>query len=478
MNLMWGADPAILRVKEAKRAFASKPARTHGMVPSARRAARVLERITGEPVEATTLAGLQRLVDDSVPEGTQLDYKMTSYLPGAVGSRDARDELRKDVTALANAAGGVLVLGVAEQEGLPVRVAGLSENMEQLEGHLSRTLGSRIEPYLGGLEVISVRGDGQRDGCVLVVVPSSPRKPHAVRPMSDQEAMKFARRVGRHTEWLSEAQVADLYWNRFAEARSQHARVQDVSNEARNDLRRRGWLVVALVPDESGHFPVDRSSPATIDRWWKSRERLGLLPHVPVYGTGAPRIGPRQVVVEGTDATGVPIGLYLSLHSEGSAVAAFELDAPGGGDPGLYLDHLVAHVIDALDTVAGFAIELAGCGGFALVQTSLHYPEQPGLSIHAWDPSWANPVQLARTPEHVEDLHTIDLDAVADSPTEKVAAAAVVTAGLAQHFGEPDARYLAPDGTVRVNEFPARDRDHNVIPRARQLGVPTSSALT
>lgn len=82
------------------------------------------ERLTGEPLGTTSLAGIQRLVDGQVPEDDRVDPKVAAYdcAPTKKGKNGKKDELRNDVSALANGRGGVIVLGVAEQDGLPTKV--------------------------------------------------------------------------------------------------------------------------------------------------------------------------------------------------------------------------------------------------------------------------------------------------------------------------------------------------------------------
>jgi predicted HTH transcriptional regulator len=60
-------------------------------------------------IELKTKADLQRLVDEALEESLTLDYKASPAL-----SRDGKapDELCKDVTALANSAGGQIVYGI------------------------------------------------------------------------------------------------------------------------------------------------------------------------------------------------------------------------------------------------------------------------------------------------------------------------------------------------------------------------------
>jgi hypothetical protein len=40
------------------------------VMPSSRRVARSLERLTGEAFDSTSLSGLQQLIDEQVPEGS------------------------------------------------------------------------------------------------------------------------------------------------------------------------------------------------------------------------------------------------------------------------------------------------------------------------------------------------------------------------------------------------------------------------
>jgi predicted HTH transcriptional regulator len=64
------------------------------------------------------LADIERLISDGVREDKSIEYKRD--IP-----RD-RAELLKDVSAFANASGGDLVFGIAEEKGLPTQIVGLS----------------------------------------------------------------------------------------------------------------------------------------------------------------------------------------------------------------------------------------------------------------------------------------------------------------------------------------------------------------
>jgi predicted HTH transcriptional regulator len=62
-------------------------------------------------IDLKTKADLQRLVEEEFREGLTLDYKASPAL-----SRESKnvDELCKDVSAMANSAGGQLIYGIEE----------------------------------------------------------------------------------------------------------------------------------------------------------------------------------------------------------------------------------------------------------------------------------------------------------------------------------------------------------------------------
>lgn len=70
------------------------------------------ESVFGGQLEAVTADDIQSLVSNGVAESFHLDFKQTLY-----GRSDSdKRALTGDVAALANTAGGVIVMGVAEDD--------------------------------------------------------------------------------------------------------------------------------------------------------------------------------------------------------------------------------------------------------------------------------------------------------------------------------------------------------------------------
>lgn len=431
-------------------------------------------RLTGHQVDSWQ--GISSLPGNDIAESSTLDFKVRPYDDPKKDQHDRNDELRKDVTALANAIGGVLVLGVAEKDGRATKVLPFG-SLDAVEGNLRSVLRSRIWPPLDHVEIVPVVEPATSDGCLLVVVPASPRKPHAVQPHGDAEALKYALRVGRHTQWLSESQVADLYRARYQAARTQAERVDEILDDLRTRLAKRLWLLLALVPDVPGQFVVSREGVHEAEQWWGFRDALRLLP--PLWMPSATAsAGPRRVRLSHSDGqTSVPSEVYAELHDDGSCGLAVELNDGPSGNPSFFLDELVASVVEGLAAIAGLSGGAAGAGGYALLAACLHVGGTQG-ELQAWDPSWAPPDKpLGTCADPVVTRHTIDLDAVHHEPQELVAAAGIVAGHLAQFFGQPDAQYITPEGSVRVQQFRADIRDKVVKPRAKELGVLIEDSL-
>ena len=85
-----------------------------------------------KPINNVAAADIDDLVRNKVPETRTIEYKRE--LPGSTDS-DKREFLA-DVSSFANTAGGDLLFGVAEMEGLPTKVIGVQS--ADLDAEISR----------------------------------------------------------------------------------------------------------------------------------------------------------------------------------------------------------------------------------------------------------------------------------------------------------------------------------------------------
>lgn len=82
---------------------------------------------------------LLRLIEDQVPEDESLDYKQAPY--------QSTKEFCKDISALANTLGGVILLGVREEHLLPVEVSGIDAPAEEQQ-RLTQAVEANIRPRI------------------------------------------------------------------------------------------------------------------------------------------------------------------------------------------------------------------------------------------------------------------------------------------------------------------------------------------
>ncbi len=130
-----------------------------------------------KPLGSITAAELESLVKGQVVESKTLDYKADWY-----GGADAdKKELLKDVTAFANTAGGDIVFGIAEADGIPQSpIAGLDKaKFDDEIRRMTEVLHHGLEPKTQ-FEFSDPIDTGDGKACLVLRVPESYLKPHRV----------------------------------------------------------------------------------------------------------------------------------------------------------------------------------------------------------------------------------------------------------------------------------------------------------
>jgi hypothetical protein len=153
-------------------------------------------------LDLKTKADLQRLVDEALEEGLTLDYKASPAL-----TRDGKgpDELCKDVTALANSAGGQIVYGIEEDKVTkkPSRVDEGVVDPKVTREWIEQILNSRVQPRLTGVTTARVdMGNGQFG--YVISVPQSQNGPHQA---PDQ---KYYRRFDLQSIPMHDYEIKDI----------------------------------------------------------------------------------------------------------------------------------------------------------------------------------------------------------------------------------------------------------------------------
>lgn len=189
---------------------------------------------------------LKELIETKVPEGLRLEYKREMY-----GNSDAeKREALKDISALANSAGGHLLIGVEEADGLPIECVGIAgDGTDDLLLRLESLVRSGIEPRIQGVRMRALTlGSGR--ACIAVRVPRSWNAPHRV---SAQNSNRYWIRssAGCHEASVDELRAMFTQSTHTLERieafhRDRLARI--FAGQGPRPLERGGRLVVHIVP--------------------------------------------------------------------------------------------------------------------------------------------------------------------------------------------------------------------------------------
>lgn len=430
-----------------------------------------LEAVLGEPVgPGLSATAVGRFVEQGAAEDDQLDFKRVLYPHDDEG----KAELAKDVCAFANHQGGVVVLGVADAKGVATRLAPVRAG--DPERRWMRTVVFNHTAPMPDFELVEV--PAEEGGCfLLVVVPASPRAPHAVSPPNDDRFL-YPVRYGSQARYLREVEVAAAYRDRVALAQGQLARLEAAHAEGLARLRTdaQPWLAVSLVPDVPGAMALGSRTLREFAEWAAARG-YKAFPTSSLVQAGSYRAtaGVRRVVLQDPPTkprTAAPARLAESfcaeLHTDGTGFAAATLEhGPGeaGGVLRVYDESVVCKAVALVQLLCDHAQEHAGVRGDAVVRAGL---VEPNRGLTSAGTTWVELAHDRRVggPHGVPDTrwvlegatsrHTLSVDAVATSTAELLAAGRAVAADVLADFGLAEPAQLGPGGAVRIAHFGAR----------------------
>lgn len=208
-----------------------------------------LHRSLGQKPGPITSEMIDLAISQQVEESRGLDYKA---MPD--NAREIKNgDVAKDVAAMANTGGGVIVYGVSEDgNGRPkarLSVADRVGNEDSYSRYYIQAVTDRIFPPVFGVE-LNFLGDG--DNRVLVVeVPESRDVPHLIESADSKHRRYFAVpvRAGASTRYQTESEIARMYRDRISYADDSRRKLEELFEET------------TILGDESGVWCVGVGIP-------------------------------------------------------------------------------------------------------------------------------------------------------------------------------------------------------------------------
>ena len=205
-------------------------------------------------------ADLVEMLEIGVPEGLMVEYKRDIY-----GTSDAdKNEALKDMSSFANSSGGHLILGIAEENGIPTELGGLPGiDLDAEIQRLENLLRDGIEPRIVGVRIRPVHLANDEFALILRI-PRSWNPPHRV------SARNVNRIYVRNSAGVHEASIEEM---------------------------RRLFLTSANVEDQVRDFRSDRVQRIAADQGGVPIANEGrLILHIVPFSafSGGPTVAPRD----------------------------------------------------------------------------------------------------------------------------------------------------------------------------------------
>lgn len=236
-----------------------------------------MHRELGLPPGDVTDELIDAAVSAEVAETDDLDWK--GELPPTSNLGDT--DFPKDLAAMANYGGGVIVYGVSENQKKATGRVDVGELTEIHERTLRAAAVSCIRPPMFGLGVHRVGVEGKR--AVAIVVPPSVDGPHLI---FKKDYFGAPIRNNADTVWMAEREIAAQYRARF-EAERHASEVLDTlytQTAAGVDSEARAWLIAVAHP---------RAAVNPLTRWAREDARALLTQAIDYSLSFAKNLGPR-----------------------------------------------------------------------------------------------------------------------------------------------------------------------------------------
>lgn len=180
-----------------------------------------LHRWLGQGPQPLTIELLDAAVEVALEETADLDFKLDPPSAGAL----AQSDLAKDLAAMANSGGGMLVFGIRDGASRAVEAPGVAADFtaDTYVRDLRRVALNRVSPPILNLAVHAFTDDSRHG--LAVVVPPTNEPPHLIFV---GDSFRAPYRNGPDTAWMTERMLESSYRARFNARREREDELREI----------------------------------------------------------------------------------------------------------------------------------------------------------------------------------------------------------------------------------------------------------
>ncbi|MEE9442625.1 MAG: ATP-binding protein [candidate division Zixibacteria bacterium] len=157
--------------------------------------------LRGKNIKDFELSDFQELVTDKTEESITLEFKQEMYKKNDKGKK----ELLKDISAMANAYGGIIIIGISDEDHRAKELIGV-ENAKDFESDINKCAKDSIKHPINHLETFITPFDDNKS-FITIIVPNSSNKPFMVQHGNH---WRFWKRVGTDNLPMSVQEIKDM----------------------------------------------------------------------------------------------------------------------------------------------------------------------------------------------------------------------------------------------------------------------------
>lgn len=155
----------------------------------------------GKDIKDFTESDLNEMVRKNETESIEIEFKREMY--GA--NHEGKKEMLKDISAMANAYGGLILIGIEEKDHCASSVVGISNGIDR-QSTILKSCRTSLDQAIDGLEVHPIAIEKELH-VLAVMIPNSHNKPHAV---DFQGHFRCYRRTGTDNLPMSMQEVREM----------------------------------------------------------------------------------------------------------------------------------------------------------------------------------------------------------------------------------------------------------------------------